>query len=101
MVQHGVRDLAHQADRAAAEHQADPVLAHDLAERARGNDERRIAAGARPAVNADFFDGCHDSYIETLAGNLKAASVLLPEISYMSAGLTVPRPAARQLPGWR
>ena len=74
-------DLAHQADRAAAVHQADAVLGQDLAERARGFDEGRIGAGAGAAIDADFsvmvMASWHVRYMRQLWREISSAADVL------------------------
>ena len=98
VVEDGARQFAHQADRSAAVHQTDLVLGQDFSERAGGLDEGRIGAGAGAAIDTDFSDVAHAGYIETLAGNLKAADVLGGEIPYIR-GPDGPRTAYRVPPG--
>ncbi|MGY4360607.1 hypothetical protein ACVW0J_007100 [Bradyrhizobium sp. i1.7.7] len=64
VIEHGGRDRAHQAERAAAIDQADIALGESLAERLGAFGEAGIGSWAGAAIDADSFDRahwCHDA----------------------------------------
>ena len=74
VIEHAGRQRSHQAERAAAVDQPDPVLGEDLSQLAGRFGKRRIGAGAGAAIDAQRSNHTHSRLWHWLSGSVKAAA---------------------------